>query len=81
MSEEKSIEQRVKELLEEQLGESIERMEHRASLVEDLGCDSLDFVEITMAVEDEFKLEPTDDDVEKWRTVGDLIRYVEGAMQ
>lgn len=78
MSEGKSIEQRVKELLSEQLGFGVDRMEDRTALVEDLGADSLDYVEITMAVEEEFVIEPTDKEVEKWRTVGDLVRYIEG---
>lgn len=81
MSEEKSIEQRAKELLSEQLGLDIERMENHATLIEDLGCDSLDLIEIAIATEDEFDIELTDEDVEKWRTVGDMVCFLEAKQQ
>lgn len=66
-------------LLVEQLGCDHDAIKRDSSLVDDLGCDSLDIVELTMTIEDEFKIEIPDDDAEKFQngTVGDLIEYIE----
>jgi acyl carrier protein len=72
-----SIEQRVKELVVEQLGVSQDQVTPQASFVDDLGADSLDTVELVMAFEEEFGLDIPDEDAEKMATVADAIRYLE----
>jgi acyl carrier protein len=72
-----SIEQRVKELVVEQLGVSQDQVTPQASFVDDLGADSLDTVELVMAFEEEFGLDIPDEDAEKMSTVADAIRYLE----
>ena len=72
-----TVEQRVKEIIVEQLGVDPEQVTTEASFVEDLGADSLDTVELVMALEEEFHLEIPDEDAEKIATVGDAIEYIE----
>ena len=72
-----SIEQRVKELVVEQLGVSQEQVTPQASFVDDLGADSLDTVELVIAFEEEFGLDIPDEDAEKMATVSDAIKYLE----
>ena len=72
-----TVEQRVKEIIVEQLGVDPEQVTTEASFVEDLGADSLDTVELVMALEEEFDLEIPDEDAEKIATVGDAIEYIE----
>ena len=74
---EKSIEEKVKEIIVEQLGVNPEQVTPNASFIEDLGADSLDTVELVMAFEEEFSVEVPDEDAEKLQTVGDVIRYIE----
>lgn len=74
---EKTIEERVKEIIVEQLGVTPEQITPEASFLEDLGADSLDTVELVMAFEEEFNVNVPDDDAEKLQTVGDVIRYIE----
>ena len=72
-----SIEERVKNIIVEQLGVDAEQVLTGASFVDDLGADSLDTVELVMAFEEEFDLEIPDEDAEKMRTVGDAITYLD----
>jgi len=72
-----SVEQRVKEIVVEQLGVDPEQVSAEAAFVEDLGADSLDTVELVMALEEEFDLEIPDEDAEKIVTVGDAVEYIE----
>jgi acyl carrier protein len=72
-----SIEERVKNIIVEQLGVDAEQVVTGASFVDDLGADSLDTVELVMAFEEEFDLEIPDEDAEKMRTVGDAITYLD----
>src|SRR5213593_2717095 len=74
---EKSIEEKVKDIIVEQLGVNPEQVTPEASFIEDLGADSLDIVELVMAFEEEFGVEVPDEDAEKLQTVGDVIRYIE----
>lgn len=74
---EKSIEERVKEIIVEQLGVNPEQVTPNASFIDDLGADSLDTVELVMAFEEEFSVEVPDEDAEKLTTVGDVVRYIE----
>lgn len=71
-----STEQRVKKIVVEQLGVSEADVKLDASFVDDLGADSLDIVELIMALEEEFEAEIPDEDAEKIRTVQDAIDYV-----
>jgi acyl carrier protein len=74
---EKSIVEKVKEIIVEQLGVNPEQVTPQASFIEDLGADSLDIVELVMAFEEEFSVEVPDEDAEKLQTVGDVIKYIE----
>ena len=73
----KSIEEKVKDIIVEQLGVNPEQVTPQASFIEDLGADSLDIVELVMAFEEEFGVEVPDEDAEKLQTVGDVIKYIE----
>lgn len=74
---EKSIEQRIKDIIVEQLGVKPEQVTPEAKFIEDLGADSLDTVELVMALEEEFGNEIPDEQAEKLQSVGDVIKYVE----
>ncbi len=74
---EKSIEEKVKDIIIEQLGVNAEQVTPAASFIEDLGADSLDTVELVMAFEEEFGVEVPDEDAEKLQSVGDVIKYIE----
>ena len=74
---EKSIEQRVKEIIVEQLGVNPEQVTPTASFIEDLGADSLDIVELVMAFEEAFGIEVPDEDAEKMTTVKDAVEYID----
>jgi acyl carrier protein len=73
----KSIEEKVKDIIVEQLGVNPEQVTPQASFIEDLGADSLDIVELVMAFEEEFSVEVPDEDAEKLQTVGDVIKYIQ----
>jgi len=70
-----AIEQRVKEIIVEQLGVNESEVTPEAKFVDDLGADSLDLVELVMALEEEYNMEISDEDAEKILTVGDAIEY------
>ena len=71
-----NIEEKVKSIIVEQLGVDQEEVIATASFVEDLGADSLDQVELVMALEEEFKVEISDEDAEKIKTVQDAVSYI-----
>ena len=71
-----NIEERVKKIIIEQLGVKEEQVSNDASFVDDLGADSLDTVELVMALEEEFECEIPDEDAEKITTVQQAIDYV-----
>jgi acyl carrier protein len=73
----KTIDQRVKDIIVEQLGVKDDQVTTEAKFIEDLGADSLDIVELIMALEEEFGHEIPDEEAEKLLTVGDVTRYVE----
>ena len=71
-----AVEDKVKEIITEQLGVNAEQVTTEASFIEDLGADSLDTVELVMAFEEEFSAEIPDEDAEKLSTVGAVIEYL-----
>jgi acyl carrier protein len=72
-----SVYDRVKKIIVEQLGVSEEEVTPQASFTDDLGADSLDNVELVMALEQEFNLEIPDEDAEKITTVSDAVNYIQ----
>ena len=72
-----SVEERVKHIIVEQLGVDEEEVKPEAKFVDDLGADSLDIVELIMALEEEYDVEIPDEDAEKIQTVQDVITYVQ----
>jgi len=72
-----ALEDRVRDLIVDQLGVSPDEVKREASFIDDLGADSLDTVELIMAFEEEFGIEIPDEDAEKMSTVGDAIEYLE----
>ena len=73
-----SIEQKVKQIIVEQLGVDEAQVDDSASFVDDLGADSLDIVELVMAFEEAFDIDIPDEDAEKISTVKEAIVYIEG---
>ena len=72
-----NVEQRVKKIVAEQLGVNEAEIKNESSFVYDLGADSLDTVELVMALEEEFGNEIPDEQAEKLQSVGDVIKYIE----
>ena len=72
-----TVEEKVKGIIMEQLGVDAEEVTPEASFVNDLGADSLDTVELVMALEEAFKIEISDEGAEKITTVSDAIKYIE----
>jgi acyl carrier protein len=70
------IAERIKSIIVEQLGVSLEEVTPEASFIEDLGADSLDIVELIMALEEEYDMEIPDEDAEKIQTVDDVTKYI-----
>jgi acyl carrier protein len=71
-----ATEDKVKEIIVDQLGVEADQVKPEASFIDDLGADSLDTVELVMAFEEEFDLEIPDEDAEKIKTVGNAIDYI-----
>ena len=71
-----NVEEKVKDIIVEELGVEREKLTTDASFMEDLGADSLDTVELVMAFEKEFDIDIPDEDAEKLRTVGDAMNYL-----
>ena len=71
-----SVEERVKEIIVEQLGVDTNQVTDGAKFVDDLGADSLDTVELVMALEEEFSIEIPDEDAEKIVSVSDAVNYI-----
>lgn len=70
------VEQKVKDIIVEQLGVKKEQVTENASFIDDLGADSLDTVELVMALEEAFNIEIPDEEAEKIRTVGEAVNYI-----
>ena len=71
-----SIEEIVKKIVSDQLGKDVEEIQSDSSFVDDLGADSLDTVELVMALEEEFDLEIADEDAEQISTVNEAVNYI-----
>lgn len=78
MASSEEIAERVKSIIAEQLGVNMEEVTPEASFIEDLGADSLDIVELIMALEEEYDMEIPDEDAEKIQTVEDVVSYIQG---
>jgi acyl carrier protein len=76
-----ALEDRVKDIIVEQLGVAREEVVPEASFIDDLGADSLDIVELVMAMEEEFDVEIPDEDAEKIQTIGSAIAYLKGKLE
>ena len=72
----RNIEAKVKSIIADQLGVSEDEIKMESSFIEDLGADSLDIVELVMAMEEEFEIEIPDEEAENIKTVGDAINYI-----
>ena len=68
---------RIKKIIVEQLGVNADQIKPEAKFIEDLGADSLDTVELVMALEEEFGTEIPDEEAEKLQSVGDVVKYIE----
>ena len=73
-----SVEERVMEIVSEQMGVDKDRVTPETSFINDLGADSLDTVELVMELEEEFDINIPDEDAEKIQTVGEAIKYIDG---
>ena len=76
MTDIKEMEEKVKDIIVEELGVEREKLADGASFMEELGADSLDTVELVMAFEKEFDIDIPDEEAEKLRTVGDALKYL-----
>ncbi len=76
METEKEVEEKIREIIIDQLGVNPEQITLEASFTDDLGADSLDAMELVMALEEEFGLEISQEDAEKIITVGDAVEYI-----
>ncbi len=79
MEERKMTFDKIKELIVDQLDAEEDKVTMEANIQDDLGADSLDIVDLIMAVEDEFDVKIADEDVENIKTVGDIVKYIESA--
>lgn len=80
MTDMSELEEKVKDIIVEELGIEREKLSDSASFMEDLGADSLDTVELVMAFEKEFDIDIPDEDAEQMRTVGDALKYLHEKM-
>ena len=78
---ETDLEQRISEMIIEQLGAAKEEIVPEASFIDDLGADSLDIVELVMAMEETFDIEIPDEDAEKIQTIGDAVAYLRDRLE
>ena len=76
-----AVQDKVKSIIAEQLGVKPEEVTPEASFIDDLGADSLDTVELVMALEEEFGKEIPDEQAEKLLTVGDVVKYIEDSQK
>lgn len=81
MSDEKTIEERVKDVVVAQLGVDPSEVKPEASFIDDLGADSLDTVELVMALEEEFGIEIPDDEAEKIKTIGEAVEHIKAKLK
>lgn len=72
--------EKVKSIMVEQLGVDEDKVIMEASIIDDLGADSLDVVDLIMSLEEEFDVEIPDEDVENIKTVGDIVKYIEAKL-
>ena len=74
--------ERVREIIAETLGiDDVERITKETSIMDDLDADSLDAVEVMMALEDEYEIEVPDEDAENFKNIGDIVKYIESKIE
>ncbi len=73
--------EKIKEILAEQLDADAEEMTMDTKIAEDLDADSLDVVELLMSIEDEFDVKIPDEEIENFKTIGDVVEYIQNNMQ
>ncbi len=76
-----TVEERVKQVIAKQLGKNVDEIENKMTFVDDLGADSLDTVELVMALEEEFEIEIPDEEAEKITTVQQAINHIQDHIQ
>ena len=76
-----NVEERVKKIVAEQLGMKVEEIKNDASFIDDLGADSLDTVELVMALEEEFETEIPDEEAEKITTIQEAVDHIEAHLR
>jgi acyl carrier protein len=76
-----ALDEQLSQIIVDQLGVSVEEIKPEASFIDDLGADSLDIVELVMAMEEEFDIEIPDDDAERIRTIGDAFSYIKARVE
>ena len=81
MAQEMGLDERITEIIVTQLGATAAEIVPEASFIDDLGADSLDIVELVMAMEEAFDIEIPDDDAEKLQTIGDAVGYLKARLE
>ena len=76
-----AVVERLRQLVSDQLGVDVSKMKSEANIIDDLGADSLDVVELVMAIEETFDIEVSDEEAEVLRTVGDVEAFVVGRVE
>lgn len=74
------MENKIKNLIAETIGLSVDKIQNESRIIEDLGADSLDIIEMIMTMEDEFGISISDDDRNSMKTVGEIIKFVESKL-
>lgn len=80
-NDEKTTEERIKAVIRDEIGVEMDKVVNDANFIYDLGADELDFIEMIMAIEEEFGICITDEDADRLKTVGELVEFVNGKLK